>query len=52
MDYAKKLCCGAYNCLIVTFISTQTNKDHFKSYLFEAKGHLWKNIIDETKTEF
>ena len=48
----QNLCCSAYNCLIVTFISTQSNKAHFQTYLFESKGWLWRNIIEEDIKEF
>lgn len=47
VDYLRKFYCGVYNCLIVTFISTQSNKAHFQTYLFESKGILWKKLVDE-----
>lgn len=35
------------------FISTQSNKEHFKTYLFEHnKQALWDNFVDTTQTEF
>jgi hypothetical protein len=46
---------SAYNLLIVLFICTQKNKDHFKSYLFDKKqgrfNILWDHILDVTKTD-
>jgi hypothetical protein len=30
----KEYNCYAYNCLIVLFISTQSNKEHFKTFIF------------------
>jgi hypothetical protein len=45
--------CYAYNCLIVLFISTQSNKEHFKTFLFEHNKHaLWDNFVDVTQTDF
>jgi hypothetical protein len=43
----KQYNCYAYNCLIVLFISTQSNKEHFKTFLFEHnKQALWNNFVD------
>ena len=35
------------------FISTQSNKEHFKTFLFEHNKHaLWDNFVDVTQTDF
>lgn len=55
MDFLRELWCQAYNLLIVLFICTQKNKEHFKGYLFDKKqgkySILWEHLVDPLKTE-
>lgn len=45
--------CYAYNCLIILFLSTQSNKEHFKSFIFENnKQALWSNLVDVEQIDF
>jgi len=45
--------CAAYNCLILIFICTQSNKDHFKNFILQNnKQALWDNLVDPAQTEF
>jgi hypothetical protein len=49
----REYACAAYNCLIMLFVSTQSNKEHFKSFLFEHNRQaFWDNLVDTEQTDF
>jgi hypothetical protein len=53
MRIYKEYNCHAYNCLIILFISTQSNKEHFKTFIFEHnKQALWDNLVDTQQIDF
>lgn len=53
MDYLRNYLSQIYKCLIVIFISTQSAKNAFTSYIFETKSYLfWKHFADSEKTDF
>jgi len=43
----REYACYAYNCMLILFVTTQSNKEHFRSFLFEDnKTALWNNLVD------
>ena len=39
--------------MLILFVTTQSNKEHFRSFLFEDnKTALWNNLVDTEQTDF